>query len=79
MKLRPSTPLRVLLGGVLLAVLGIMSVETVTRAQDGDDAHAPTPERAAQLFANRCASCHVYPDAQRATDRAWLGQIMETS
>jgi len=79
MRPEPSKQSRILLGGVLLAVVGTMGAETFTQAQDGEDAHAPTPERAAQLFSSSCASCHVYPDVRLPTDRAWLGQIMETS
>ena len=79
MRLEPARPSRVLLGGVLLAVIGALGAETFTHAQEGEEAHALTPEQAAQLFSNSCASCHVYPDVQLPTDRAWLGQIMETS
>jgi len=38
-----------------------------------------TRREAKALFASSCSSCHVYPDASLATDRAWLGQILETS
>ncbi|MFT4550151.1 MAG: hypothetical protein ACI8XO_004858 [Verrucomicrobiales bacterium] len=29
-------------------------------------------------FQQTCSSCHVPPDLRFATDRAWLGQILET-
>jgi mono/diheme cytochrome c family protein len=47
-------------------------------AQDGKR-DAVTPKEAGELFAARCAACHVAPDVAFATDRAWLDQIEETA
>jgi mono/diheme cytochrome c family protein len=67
-------------GVLLVAPLVLVGAEslspTPSRAQDGE----PDPARqSARLFAKTCASCHVYPDASYATDRAWLGQVLETA
>jgi hypothetical protein len=75
---RTPWPWRSLLVFVPLVILGAELVSPrSTRAQDGD--RAPTERESARLFAKSCASCHVYPDASLPTDKAWLGQIMETS
>ncbi len=59
---------------VALAAIGACSALTVpSQAQD------KTADPAAKLFSKRCASCHTVPDASFPTDKAWLGQILETS
>jgi mono/diheme cytochrome c family protein len=42
-------------------------------------AQAMTPQRAGEIFAEKCASCHVAADPAFATDRAWIGQLRETA
>lgn len=68
-------------GAVLLVPLfGIAAAEFLTPRTHAQDATSrPADRETANLFASKCASCHVYPDASLQTDRAWLGQIMETS
>jgi len=39
---------------------------------------AAEPE-VARMFRARCAACHAIPDLSLRTDRAWLGQVRETS
>jgi mono/diheme cytochrome c family protein len=43
--------------------------------------HAPAhaPRDAAQLFQERCLTCHVPPDPRFAVDRAWLEQVRDTA
>ena len=36
-------------------------------------------ESAGALFRKNCTSCHQPPDAAFATDRAWLGQVLDTA
>jgi hypothetical protein len=48
-------------------------------AQHGAKEHGVTPEKAGAMFKDRCANCHVAPDAAFATDRAWLGQVHDTA
>lgn len=38
-----------------------------------------TPQRAGELYAEKCASCHVAADPAFATDRAWIAQLRETA
>ena len=32
-----------------------------------------------ELFANACIGCHVAPDPERATDKAWITQLFDTA
>ena len=62
------------LGWLSLLALGGGLLE-LSHAKGG----APTPAEVARLFKTRCASCHTVPDTRFATDRAWLGQVLETA
>jgi len=62
--------------GVLLTPF----LATSPRTSDADD--TPTAaeiEEAAELFSSSCASCHLPPDPEHATDRAWLSQVTDTA
>ncbi len=58
--------------GVLALIAVVEMLSSPSLAQDG-------PGPSAKLFSKRCASCHTVPDASFQTDKAWLGQILETS
>ncbi len=36
-------------------------------------------EKAGKLFRTSCSNCHVAPDTDFATDRAWLAQVFDTA
>ena len=38
-----------------------------------------TPAEAGAKYQKNCMGCHQPPDLDFATDRAWIGQIQETS
>lgn len=59
--------------GALAAIGAFSALPAPGQAQD------KSPDRAAQMFGKRCASCHTVPDATVKTDKAWLGQILETA
>ena len=40
---------------------------------------AITPAEAGAKYRKNCMGCHQPPDLDFATDRAWVGQIQETS
>lgn len=53
--------------------LALAVLSSVGRAQDGGES------KSARLFEKRCASCHTVPDLRFETDKAWLGQVLETA
>jgi len=55
------------------SVFALTALSSVGSAQDGADV------KSARLFENRCASCHTVPDVRFKTDKAWLGQVLETA
>ena len=50
-------------------------------AQHGAHGAAPAQHSASagEMFKKNCASCHITPDLRFKADKAWLGQIKETS
>ena len=46
---------------------------------EDDSATAKEIEKAGALFRSSCASCHLPPDPDHATDRAWLDQVTDTA
>jgi hypothetical protein len=60
----------------IVSALALTSVAACAGAGHAGAGHADEP--AAQLF-RRCTSCHQPPDAEFATDRAWLDQIRRTA
>lgn len=65
------------ISGAGIGVLALIAVaEVLTTPGLAQDAGGDKPAR---LFSKRCASCHTVPDPAFATDKAWLGQILETS
>jgi mono/diheme cytochrome c family protein len=72
---------RLALFAVVLGVCGVAA------SQDGNSKPAKREAKsdvdklaeAAAIFQRNCANCHHPPDAQFATDRAWLDQINRTA
>ena len=66
------------IGIVLVGVL-LLTPQEVT----GEDAPADAPvdlsAKAIKAWGKTCQKCHAVPDTQFETDRAFLGQIMETT
>lgn len=62
--------------GALASALALLPLPRGAAQEGGGDGEAV---EAARLFRSRCASCHVIPDPQRATDQAWIGQIAVTA
>ncbi len=67
---------------VLLATCGLLLTPLLASspASHGDD--TPTTReinKAGALFRSSCVSCHLPPDPERATDRAWLNQVTDTA
>tara|TARA_R110002072_G_scaffold28296_9_gene91089 strand:+ start:3491 stop:3703 length:213 start_codon:yes stop_codon:yes gene_type:complete len=56
-----------------LALLALTALSGMGRAQEGGDV------KSARLFEKSCASCHTVPDVRFETDKAWLGQVLETA
>ena len=85
MTYRRSTQPRVTLSCATLScvalALGSLAPLSASSAQDHDEA-APTAAeitKAGKIFAKACVSCHLPPDPEHATDRAWLNQIKDTA
>ena len=70
-----------LFGIALLIALGLFALgEARVNAEDApDDAPADWSKRAIQAWGKTCRKCHAAPDKRYETDRAFLGQIMETT
>ncbi|MBL4845242.1 MAG: hypothetical protein JKY65_06940 [Planctomycetes bacterium] len=71
----PTRRLAPWIGGVPLALVGVCgALLSFGSAQDSKPA-----SESAKLFEGRCATCHTVPDTRFATDKAWLGQVLETA
>jgi mono/diheme cytochrome c family protein len=63
-----------------LAVLTPALLALATGGQDGDvSAGGGAQADVAETFRARCGECHAVPDPTYATDRAWIGQLPETT
>ena len=60
----------------LLLLVGLFSF--VSPDEHGRPKHSDL-NRAGALFIESCISCHLPPDPNYATDRAWLNQIKDTA
>lgn len=60
-------------GAAVVFLCGVLADQG--QAQDGGQSGS----RAAKVFQSRCASCHTVPDTRFETDKAWLGQVLETA
>lgn len=63
--------------GLLLAPL-LPGAARPTLRQDGASPAERVTEPA-ELFRTSCAVCHLAPDPEHATDRAWLTQVKDTA
>ena len=64
--------------GSALALTGLLLASSAPIHSQGHDSENPR-ERVAKLFANACSNCHLPPDPDLPTDRAWLNQIKDTA
>lgn len=70
----------VTLSCVALALVSLAPLSAGS-VQDHDE-DAPTAAeitKAGTIFAKACVSCHLPPDPEHATDRAWLHQVKDTA
>lgn len=58
-----------------ILVLTALAAPTL-RAQDAGAEEQPKP---AELFRDACSHCHIPPDPQQPTDRAWITQLLDTA
>ena len=63
---------------LLLATGGALLVPSLAAPQ-GHHQGAPPAKDPATLFAASCSSCHLPPDPDHETDRAWLNQVRDTA
>jgi len=72
---------RVLVGVGLFAVGVLLAFELpVGAAEEGaPDAPVDWKARAVAAWSKTCQTCHAVPDVTYETDRAFLGQILETT
>lgn len=65
---------------LLLSTLAAWLAPSVGTPQDADrSAPDAQSKAAAALYARECARCHVPPDPDFATDRAWIQQLADTA
>ncbi len=55
------------------------SVQDPAKSSAKDAPTATEITKAGEIFAKACVSCHLPPDPERATDRAWLNQVKDTA
>lgn len=80
MTYRRSTQFSVTLSCAALVLVSFAPL-TGSSLQDHDKG-APTATeitKAGKIFAKACVSCHLPPDPEHATDRAWLNQVKDTA
>ena len=64
------------LAGIL--TLGILGASAAA-PQDPHPSADGSSAQVADMFQNRCVTCHQAPDPAFATDRAWLSQVLDTA
>lgn len=70
------------LTAVLSATCGLLLVPFLASGQDHHQRGASTDrqtEDVGVLFRSSCATCHLPPDPDHETDRAWLEQVTDTA
>ncbi len=68
--------------GAGLLVLGLVALFASPPVGAGEEAADPPSDwsaRAIQAWSETCQKCHAVPDTGYETDRAFLGQILETT
>ena len=59
--------------------VGLLLLPSVASSQHTHQDQPSAAEDPATLFASSCASCHLPPDPEHETDRAWLNQVRDTA
>ena len=73
-------PICCLMATATAAALCLAAAALESRADErGAEAPIDWTARAQEVWRDTCQKCHVVPDATFDTDRAFLGQITETS
>lgn len=66
--------------GASLTIAFLLSSAFATASDDKDDGPKDADIAAAgELFKSSCAMCHLPPDPEHPTDRAWLNQVKDTA
>lgn len=73
---KPRSGIALVASGALL-VLAATAMD-VAAEEGGDGAAVDWSARAKAAWGKTCQKCHAVPDARFETDRAFLGQILET-
>ena len=80
MTYRPSTQFSVSLSWVALILVSFAPLSSSSLQDHDKDAPTVTEITAAgKIFAKACVTCHLPPDPEHATDRAWLNQVKDTA
>ena len=64
---------------LLALLLAAGSLALPAQALQGSIRNADQAQHASKLFNTSCIACHVPPDPEFATDRAWLNQVTDTA
>ncbi len=67
---------------IVSATCGLLLTPFLLSSQVPRQDDGATPEEiaeAGELFRSSCASCHLPPDPDHVTDRAWLNQVTDTA
>lgn len=68
-----------LFGAALALVSFTLAVPVLPQDAPQKDSAAAEIAKATKLFASACISCHLPPDPEVMTDRAWLSQVSDTA
>ena len=73
-------PALLLWGGLPLCHASVAAPQGPLRPQvPGDGPTVAEIAEAAALFESSCVACHLPPDPEHGTDRAWLSQVRDTA
>ena len=67
------------LGLLCVVLLAALAPSRVVAEEEAPDAPVDWNARAITAWGKTCQKCHAVPDTKYETDRAFLGQIMETT
>ena len=68
-----------LLGAALALMSFVPAIPVLLQDAAEEDSAATETAKAAKLYTTSCISCHLPPDPQVMTDRAWLSQVSDTA
>ena len=66
----------------LAAICGVLLTPALLASTEATHEDVPTAKEVADagaLFRSSCAACHLPPDPDHVTDRAWLDQVTDTA